>query len=484
MAAVSLAIIIMCLLLNFMGTLSRSYRFGGEKVSKKLKHLFMPGAAVLLSLYDRIRMYFTPWRDEEEKEVFSKLYIGENVSDKRRLLRLENVNLSIAVLFLSAVMSLVMSKSGIYDVSKIEYILRPDSGSSSADMTIQYEGEEIPISIDVSQVYPSESEMVETVKEVSSSLEKIMIGENEALSHVVANLNLVNQADNPLVTISWNSSDGYIVGTSGTVHNEELYEAVDVTVTATIKYFEYEEKHDFNLKVYPASESSKNTAYIKNYIDELMEKSKYDKKVELPDKVNDDEISFYMVNESNEWIIPVIGLVVSILMIPLGIEKRKNKMEERNKQLIIDYPEVISKFTLLLEAGNTVRGSFERTALDYEKRKKKSKKVRYVYEEMLRTKNEIKIGRAESECYEEMGKRCGNMYYIRFASLLSQSVKLGGENLIPQLRKEVTEVLKERQSAIRKKGEETSVKLLIPMAGMFIIIILIIMIPAFMTMQM
>lgn len=484
MAAVSLAIIIMCLLLNFLGILFRSYRFGGEKIAQKVKHMFMPGAAVLLSVYDRIRKYFTPWREEEEREIFSKLYIGEDISDKRRIIRLENINLSIIILVLSAVVSLMISKSELYDVSKIDYILRPDSGSSSADMTIQYGGEEIPISVEVSQVYPSENEMIDTVREVSSSLEKIILGENESLSHIVTNLNLVNQAENPLVTISWNSSDGYIVGTTGTVHNEELYDAADVIVTATIKYFEYEEKHDFSLKVYPASESSKNTAYIKNYINELMEKSKYDKKVELPDKVNDDEISFYTVKDNNEWVIPIIGLIVSVLMIPLGIEKRKNKMEERNKQLIIDYPEVISKFTLLLEAGNTVRGSFERTALDYEKRKKKSKKVRYVYEEMLRTKNEIKIGRAESECYEEMGKRCGNMYYIRFASLLSQSVKLGGENLIPQLRKEVTEVFKERQSAIRKKGEETSVKLLIPMAGMFIIVILIIMIPAFMTMQM
>ncbi len=484
MTAVSFAIIIACILLNLVGISTHNYVFERKGLAERLKYFFIPGAAVLLSVYDRIRLFFVPWKDDEEKEIFSKLYIGEDTKDKRRNVRLENINISIVVLFFSACVGLLMSKSGLYDVNKIEYLLRPDNGSSNADMMIQYDGEEIPISIEVNQVYPTEDEMIETVKEVSRSLEKIILGENESTDYIVGNLNLVNQADNPLVTISWNSSDGYIVGTTGTVHNEELYDIVNVTVTATIKYFEYEEKCDFNLKVYPVNESSKNIAYIKNYIDELMEKSKYDKRVELPDKVDNEEIEFYTVNDSNEWAIPIIGLIISVLMIFLGIEKRKNKMEERNRELIIDYPEVISKFTLLLEAGNTVRGSFERTALDYEKRKKTSKKLRYVYEEMLRTRNEIKIGRAESECYEEMGKRCGNMYYIRFASLLSQSVKLGGENLIPQLRKEVTEVLKERQSAIRKRGEETSVKLLIPMAGMFIIIILIIMIPAFMTMQM
>ena len=115
------------------------------------------------------------------------------------------------------------------------------------------------------------------------------------------------------------------------------------------------------------------------------------------------------------------------------------------------------------------------------KKKNRREERRYVYEEMIRTRNEMALGVSETEAYENFGRRCKNMYYIRLASLLCRNVKKGAESIIPALRQEINEAARERQARIRKKGEETGMKLLLPMAGMFALILAVILVPAFMT---
>ena len=104
------------------------------------------------------------------------------------------------------------------------------------------------------------------------------------------------------------------------------------------------------------------------------------------------------------------------MMLPYGLQVKKQKSEKRNTELICDYPELISKLSLLLSSGLGIRVAFERIASDYEKRRQNGKrKKQYLYEEMIRTRNEMALGLSETEAYENFGKRCRNMYYIRLA---------------------------------------------------------------------
>ena len=63
-------------------------------------------------------------------------------------------------------------------------------------------------------------------------------------------------------------------------------------------------------------------------------------------------------------------------------------------------------------------------------------------------------------------------------------MKKGSVNLREMLEKEAQEAFEEHQLQIRKLGEEAGTKLLIPMVMMLAVVMIVIMVPAFMTYQM
>ena len=68
-------------------------------------------------------------------------------------------------------------------------------------------------------------------------------------------------------------------------------------------------------------------------------------------------------------------------------------MKLRNNQLLLDYPEIINKFILLINAGMTIKQAWSKIPEDYRQKLNKGEiNIRYAYEEMLVTLNELKLG--------------------------------------------------------------------------------------------
>jgi len=64
---------------------------------------------------------------------------------------------------------------------------------------------------------------------------------------------------------------------------------------------------------------------------------------------------------------------------------------------------------------------------------------------------------------------------------MSQNVRKGGEYFMQMLREEVGEAFAQRKALARKRGEEAGTKLLLPMIMMLGIVLIIIVVPAFMS---
>ena len=154
-----------------------------------------------------------------------------------------------------------------------------------------------------------------------------------------------------------------------------------------------------------------------------------------------------------------------------GKDDRELKKEEkhRKQQMILDYPVILYKMSMLLEAGMTIRGAFSKVAFHY--RDQNGKEVHYAYEEMLLACYEMEQGVGEAAAYEEFGQKCGNLHYLKFGSLLSRG-------LVELLEQEAENGMEERKSLARKLGEEAGTKLLLPMLLMLILVIVILMVPA------
>ncbi len=148
--------------------------------------------------------------------------------------------------------------------------------------------------------------------------------------------------------------------------------------------------------------------------------------------------------------------------------------------MLLDYPELISKFNLLINAGMTVKQAWTKITDDYKRRlEETSAPKRYAYEEMIFTKHELELGVSEIIAYESFGRRTGLTPYMKFSTLIAQNLKKGSKGLSELLGREATEAYEDRKETAKRLGEEAGTKLLGPMIMMLIIVFILILVPAF-----
>ncbi len=200
----------------------------------------------------------------------------------------------------------------------------------------------------------------------------------------------------------------------------------------------------------------------------------------LPAELDGDPVIWSRAWDSSGNIVAAL-CVIGACCIPIQKQKDKGrKRQERSRQLLLDYPDLVTRLTLLLEAGMTVRRAFGKIALSY-KRKKGAGGVRYAYEELLRSYYEMESGVMEEKAYEDFGKRCGHPKYRTLAALLVQNLRRGDQRLLATLEREAESAFEERKRNARVQGEEAATKLLIPMALMLLIVLVLLIVPACMS---
>ena len=137
-----------------------------------------------------------------------------------------------------------------------------------------------------------------------------------------------------------------------------------------------------------------------------------------------------------------------------------------------------------MQAGLTARNAWERIVWDYRKKCERDPgKVRYAYEEMTLACREMQNGVAEAKAYENFGLRCRIPCYLKLSALLEQNLKKGSKGLTGLLQLEVREAFEQRRDLARSQGEEASTKLLVPMILMLFAVMLLILVPAGLSMQ-
>lgn len=241
--------------------------------------------------------------------------------------------------------------------------------------------------------------------------------------------------------------------------------------------------HTIFVKVFPPKlpEQERFMQSVRKEVEQADLRDSHEEKVELPQKVEDKELQWIRRTQN-----PFPSALMITLILALGIWIEMDSMthrraEERKGQLLLDYPDLMWKMTMLLGAGLSMKGIFTRISDEYLREKKNSKKMHHVYEEVTYTCREMQSGIPESQAYERFGKRCQLPEYIRLGSVLSQNLKKGSKGLIQLLEAEAESSLTDRKNHARKIGERAGTKLLFPMMLMLGIVLVILMVPAFLS---
>ena len=282
--------------------------------------------------------------------------------------------------------------------------------------------------------------------------------------------------------ISWESSNYDVVGSDGTVRNDDLSEDVVVTLTAGLSYLEYRFYTTLNVVVKP-----------RVYTAEELEMIEIEKALAAQQEASSDRHALYLpkqvvgmdqIHWEEEpymdwvWVLMLTGLAAIAIYVTKGTEIEKQR-KEREVQLAMDYCELINKLTLYMNAGMTLRNIFFKLMTEYEKHSGIRKQ--YLYEEITMTCHEMQTGVAETDAYENFGKRCGLRQYVRLTALLNQNMKKGSNNLLVSLQQESRDAFETRKNMARRLGEEAGTKVLGPMMLMLGVVLVMIMIPAYLS---
>ncbi|MGN0346219.1 MAG: type II secretion system F family protein [Lachnospiraceae bacterium] len=471
-----------CIILLF---LSKKMSLEKEWKTSKLTAPFYKAAAwIFQKTRKRIRKYY-----DNQKEKLHILQPSQNIETEERNYFVHKMAITLMLLTFGLGIVLLAGYS-----SESETILKNgnllarkevDGKSYEMNLDVRLNDQTLEnIPLEIHQRKYTEEELEAALLEFYPKLEEEFCGENQSTDCINTNVNLCTEIDGYPFEVEWNCDDWNVIDREG-----QLGENIDengqiVLMSAAISYEDRELEYSFPVMVFPKVYSEEELL-IQRLTDVLKISDKETETEEywkLPMEMDGMEI-YWTEKKTNNTLIFFILILVAAVGIFMGKDRElSSKLEKRQEEMLQDYSEIVSKITLFVGAGMSVRGAFQRIAYEYRETRKKGAKYRYAYEEMLYTTYEMESGVEEMTAYRHFTKRCRIQKYVKFGALLEQYLKKGGRGFIDTLNQEAFEALEDRKNEAQKLGEQAGTKLLVPMFMMLLIVMVMIMVPAFMGM--
>lgn len=452
----------------------------------RLKSLYPLG----FFLMDKLKLNKRNTADNLE-EPLKALYAGESPDHIKRLYLCGKVVIAAVIIFTANIFSLInnLQLSGNKLLIEGKYLQRPgyQEGSKTADLRVNVSEQgstvlEEDMHLDVSEKQYDSTEMNKQFQYAKEYIDKQILRNNESPDKVTTDLNFISYIPDINMSVRWSSGNSGIIDFEGKVHNEDMAEGVLVPVTATITYNKDSQEYTRYFKVLPRvyTKPELTRKNLEEAIEAANEESKTKDRLVLPDSLQHQRISWAENHDKSSGMFLLFGLIAAFLLYKLMDRDLYGKVDKRNREMLLDYPEIINKFTLLVGAGMSLSNAWNKIAKDY---KEKDGKKRYAYEEMTITYGELMLGTSEITAYERFGRRTKLLPYLRFSSLLAQNVKKGSSGLLHQLELEAAEAFEERKELAKRMGEEAGTKLLFPMMLMLMLVLAVILVPAFISLR-
>ena len=436
--------------------------------------------ALYIKVFRRKNSKYTERASPSTVQCLEMLFPGEDLGEVKDRYVIQKVSMSLIIFLIGTVMCAAVKYTG--DQEKQKYmngeIDRGDylEGSRLVNLTANIDGSEENYEIEIMPRKLSAEEIERALGEFLPKLESLLCGKNDSIDEVFLDVNLIERIDGFPFKVEWTSSDvSKIAMGSGRV--KAVKEPEKVILTAKISYEDFRCEEEFVITIVPKPLSEEEANW--ESLGEMLVNSEKDSREKstwiLPEEYRGKSITWSGGNKDISVYILIAAIVVAVVVFFMMDKDLSGKVDERKKEMKRDYPDIVQKLALYIGAGMTTRAAFEKIAKDGDGQKS-------IYSEMLFAVRELQGGISEGNCYERFGRRTGLQEYIRLTTLLGQNLKKGSSNLIERLREEAEVSCKEKLLASRKIGEEASTKLLIPMVLMLVVVMIIIMLPAFSSM--
>ncbi|MQN02078.1 MAG: hypothetical protein DUD27_02805 [Lachnospiraceae bacterium] len=373
--------------------------------------------------------------------------------------------------------------SGNQTISKIK---RPEPGTMSEEheVTVIEGDKKEKLTLQISERELTEKGAEEAVKAVEKQIKREYLGKNKSADFVYKDIKLQEEY-NGNVEASWDITPYDIFDEEGKIDNSKVKKETQVTIRGYLKCQNKTGKVKLSVTAVPVPLDTAEgfSYYLKKAVTEADKRDRAKNYMELPESIGDKRIAFSEKREDDG--VKLVILMAFALGLYIFYRHQKSKDDEKKWQseLSYDYPKVVSQLSLYIGAGFSVKAAFVQLGNAYIKGKARGHPDRPAFEEIVRMNRKIKDGEDEGTAYKNLGDCLRHKGFRKLTLLLSQSLMKGNKDLRDQLEQEEKSAYDERRIGAKTKGEEASLKLLVPMIGLMGIIFVVLMVPAFMQMS-
>lgn len=230
----------------------------------------------------------------------------------------------------------------------------PGEGSVTASLSYQRDGgnpEEYEVQVPERVLTREEWEILS--REAETELLTKFLGENESVDHVSGKVTLCEKLQNGLFSVEWNFTPDQCIDPEGKLLEENFSDGDIIEAQAVIRYRDYELCYSFPFLAYhePLTEEQVFQEELSDYMEQ---QDLTTGSIALPTEVAGQQLSWKLQKEHTIWIFLLLGVVAAAAVLYgeyAGIQKQR---ERESREMLRDYPEIVSELSLFLSAGMSV----------------------------------------------------------------------------------------------------------------------------------
>ena len=335
----------------------------------------------------------------------------------------------------------------------------------------------IPLKVTVEEKLLTQIEAEEELKKAILVLNNVLKATNEDLTTILNPICFADIVPGTAVEVTWTErAEDYFYSDGSFREDLEITEPTEIKVSAILSCQEYSKDYEAIMTILPRALSDE-----KRLLEIIQENAIEDRTkdvLHLPEEYKGNAIIWRKPIDITFLYVLALSIAAVVFLKIGGQKDAKDQKRELLESYEKDYAQIVSKFTMLLSAGLSVRNAWERIVL---LNRGKPEGKRPIMFEMSQSYREMQKGVSELEIYEQFGTRVGQIHYKKLMALFISNKKRGSVNLLESMNQEMLQAWEEQKRSAKQQGEKIGTKLLLPMMGMLTVVFIMILVPAFLS---
>lgn len=379
------------------------------------------------------------------------------------------IGLNIYNLFFCKEKELVFERAGYNDISVHEFYVSGLTGNKEK------------IKLDINPMKIDESEEDKLFNSAMNDIKEIIRGDNISLMEIDKNIKFISYLEEYDMYVNIVPADLDLVDINGKVLNKDLEDFKDSFLNVRLNIGDKSRDFIIPICIYPKKLTNDELIIKKfiSHINKIEEKRRQDKYVKIENSFEGKNLIFYKKRNMNLYILPVICFLSAVLLVVKDRQKIRDKDKKEKEEMLTDYPDIVSKFMLYLGCGFSIRKCIEIISNSYTSDiENRGYEKRTAYEKIKKMNMQLNAGANEGRLFRDFGREFGLRQYMKLMSLLDQNRKTGVSGLYGLLQDECDNAWNERVNLAKRKGEECSTKLILPLILMLSVVLIVVAAPA------